>query len=93
MAVVVCTIELFIPAAGSLKAKRQVVRSVAGRIRSRCGAAVAETGHQDAWQRATLEAALVGSNRAVLARQVELMRRIVDDCGDAEVAAFAAEYV
>lgn len=93
MAVAVCTIELHIPAAGSLKAKRQVVQSVAGRIRSRCAAAVAETGHQDAWQRATLEAAMVGSSRTVLAMQVELLRRIVDDCGDAEVTAFAVDYL
>ncbi len=93
MAVVVCTVELFIPAAESLKAKRQVVQSIMGRIRSRCGAAVAETGHQDVWQRATLEAALVGSSRAVLARQTELLRKIVDDNGDAELASFAVEYV
>jgi uncharacterized protein YlxP (DUF503 family) len=93
MPAVVCTVEIFIPAAGSLKAKRQVVQSLAGRIRSRCSAAVAETGHQDAWQRATLEAAMVGSSRAVLAKQVDLLRRIVDDCGEAEVAAFAVEYV
>lgn len=93
MAVVVCAVELHIPAAGSLKAKRQVVRSVVGRIRSRCGASVAETGHQDTWQRAAVEVAIVGSSRAVLARQVELVRRILDDCGDAEVADFGVEYL
>ncbi len=92
MAAALCTIELLIPAAGSLKDKRQVLRSVLERIRSRCGAAVAETGHQDTWQRATVEAALVGSSRAVLAKQVELLRRIVDDNGEAEVAAFNVEY-
>jgi uncharacterized protein YlxP (DUF503 family) len=93
MAVVVLTIELHIPAAGSLKAKRHVVQSVAGRIRSRCAAAVAETGHQDVWQRAALEIALVGSSRTVLAKQVELVRKIVDDCGDAEVASFTVDYL
>ncbi len=93
MPAVVCTLELFIPAAGSLKAKRQVVQGLAERIRSRCAAAVAETDHQEAWQRATLEAAMVGSSRAVLARQVELLRRIADDCGEAEVTSFTVEYV
>lgn len=93
MAVVVCAVELHIPAAGSLKAKRQVVRSVVGRIRSRCGASVAETGYQDTWQRAAVEVAIVGSSRAVLARQAELVRRILDDCGEAEVAAFSVEYL
>ncbi len=93
MAVVVCAVELHIPAAGSLKAKRQVVRSVVGRIRSRCGASVAETGHQDTWQRAALEVAIAGGSRAVLVRQAELVRRILDDCSEAEVAAFSVEYL
>ncbi|MDT8900550.1 DUF503 domain-containing protein [Anaeroselena agilis] len=93
MAVVVCSVELHIPAAGSLKTKRQAVRSIVGRIRARCGASVAETGHQETWQRAALEVAIVGSSRAVLVRQVELVRRIIDDCGEAEVAAFSVEYL
>lgn len=93
MAAVVCAIELYIPAAGSLKAKRQVVRGVMERIRARAGAAVAETGHQDVWQRAALEVAMVSGSRAVLQKQVELVRRIVDDTGEAEVAAFVVEYI
>lgn len=93
MAAVLCTVELFVPAAGSLKTKRQVVRSVMERIRARCHAAVAETGHQDVWQRAELEAAMVGSSRAVLEKQVEVMRRILDDTGEAEVTAFTVEYL
>ncbi len=93
MAVVVCAVELFIPAAGSLKAKRQVLRSVIGRIRSRCGASVAEIGHQDTWQRAAVEVAIVGSSRTVLARQADLVRRILDDCGEAEVAGFTVDYL
>jgi uncharacterized protein YlxP (DUF503 family) len=93
MAAALCTIELVIPAANSLKDKRQVLRSLLDRIRSRCGAAVAETDHQDTWQRATVEAALVGSSRTVLAKQVELLRRVVDDSGEAAVAVFDVEYL
>ena len=93
MAAVLCAVELFIPAAGSLKTKRQVVKSVLERIRARCHAAVAETGHQDVWQRAALEAAMVGSSRAVLEKQVEVLRRILDDTGEAEVTSFTVEYL
>ena len=63
------------------------------RIRVRCNASVAETDHQDAWQRATLEVAMAGSSRTVLEKQVALVRRIVDDVGEAEVAVFSVDYV
>ena len=93
MAAVFCQVELFIPAAGSLKGKRQVLRSIIERIRARCHAAVAETGHQDVWQRAGLEVAMVASSRAVLEKQVALARRIADEADGAEVVAFTAEYL
>lgn len=93
MATAVCEIELYIPAAGSLKAKRQVVKSVMDRLRVRCAASVAETGHQEVWQRATITLAMAGSSRAVLEKQVALARRIADDTGEAEVASFMVDFV
>jgi uncharacterized protein YlxP (DUF503 family) len=93
VAAVFCQVELFIPAAGSLKGKRQVVQSIIGRLRSRCSAAVAETGHQDAWQRAALEIAMVASSRAILEKQVALARRTIEDADQAEIAAFSADYL
>ncbi|MDR3590710.1 MAG: DUF503 domain-containing protein [Negativicutes bacterium] len=93
MPVVICELELFIPGANSLKAKRQVVKRVVERIRSRCHAAVAETGFQDTWQRAAVTAAMVGGSRKILDAQVNLMRNIVDDVGDAEVTLFDVEFL
>lgn len=52
-------LELSIPHAGSLKAKRQVLLSLIERVRSRFGAAVAEVGEQDLWQRSVVGIALV----------------------------------
>jgi uncharacterized protein len=54
--------SLRIPESASLKDKRQVVRSVTQRIRNRFGAAVAEVGDNDAWQLATLGAAVVSND-------------------------------
>lgn len=93
MSVVVCEIGLFIPGAGSLKDKRQVVKGVVERIRSRCSAAVAETGFQDTWQRAAITAAMVSGSRAILDKQVTLLRKIVDDTAEAEVTFFDVEYL
>ena len=52
--------ELHFPENGSLKGKRKELSSLKEQLRHRFGASVAETGHQDLWQRSTLTAALVG---------------------------------
>ncbi len=43
--------ELFIPYASSLKDKRQIIQSVANRLRNRFSLSVAEVEHHDLWQR------------------------------------------
>ena len=46
--------ELFLPDSHSLKAKRQVARSVTTRIRNQFNVTVAEADNNDLWQRLTL---------------------------------------
>lgn len=55
-------IELHFPDASSLKAKRRELQSIKAQLRGRLGVAVAETAHQDLWQRATLTAAVTGGS-------------------------------
>lgn len=79
MAAFVCLIEIELHVAGSdsLKVKRQVVRSIKDAVRVRLGAAVAETGGQQTWQRATLLCALVGGAEGELARRADRLEEIV----------------
>lgn len=88
----ICSIELFIPAAGSLKEKRHVVKSVIGRIRAKVNASVAETGQQEVWQRAEIGVALISGDKSLLDKEINLIRKIADDCQEAEVAHFSVEY-
>jgi uncharacterized protein YlxP (DUF503 family) len=53
--------ELFIPASGSLKDKRQVLRSVTAAVRNKFSVAIAEVDHQNLWQRAALGVSCVSS--------------------------------
>ena len=53
--------ELFIPASGSLKDKRQVLRSVTAAVRNKFPVAIAEVDHQNLWQRAALGVSCVAS--------------------------------
>ncbi len=50
MPIGVLTLEIHIPEAHSLKDKRQVLRSLKDRLRSRFNVAVAELEGQDSWQ-------------------------------------------
>ena len=60
--VAVLVIELHFADVGSLKGKRKELSSIKAQLHGRLGAAVAETGHQDLWQRATLTASLTGGS-------------------------------
>jgi uncharacterized protein YlxP (DUF503 family) len=76
--VAVLRIELHFPDAGSLKAKRAELNAVKAGLRQRCGAAVAEVAHQDAWQRSTLVAALCAGSERGAGEQADGVRRWLD---------------
>jgi uncharacterized protein YlxP (DUF503 family) len=73
--IAVLVIELHFPDAGSLKGKRRELSSVKAQLRTRLGAAVAETDHQDLWQRATLTAALTGGTLSSLTAAADNVER------------------
>jgi uncharacterized protein YlxP (DUF503 family) len=56
-------LQLYLPTSGSLKDKRQVVKSLAARLSQQFGVAVAEVGELSSWQVAQLGVAAV-SNQA-----------------------------
>ena len=73
----VVEIEVHFPEVGSLKGKRSELSSLKANLQRRFGAAVAETGHHELWQRAALTAALVGGEFAPLRDRVAGLERYV----------------
>ncbi len=73
MVVGVLRLTLYIPGASSLKDKRQVVRKVVDRLRSRFNVAVAEVGDNDIWQRARIGIAAVANDRS-------FVNEVLDKC-------------
>ena len=67
MIVGLLSVELHIPDARSLKDKRMVLRSIKDRLQ-RFNVAVAETEHQDLWQRAELGVVTVASSTGAVER-------------------------
>ena len=63
MVVALLSVELFLPGAGSLKAKRMVLRRVKDRL-AKFNVAVSEVEHHDLWQRAGLGIVTISTARA-----------------------------
>lgn len=66
MVIGVCTMELHISESGSLKTKRQSLRSLKDRIRNTFNVSVAEVDDNDLWQKATLAVAAVSNDKSHL---------------------------
>ena len=69
----VLTLELQIEHSHSLKDKRQVVRSLKDRLRSKFNVAAAEIDHQDSWQRAVIGVVTLAAHRP---RVEEVLQRV-----------------
>jgi uncharacterized protein YlxP (DUF503 family) len=94
MTVGIYTFELHLPAARSLKSKRQVLRRLKDRLRAHHNLAVAETGeHQDLWQRAALMVVSVADRRESLERLFEAVHREAQSHVPGEVIETGAEYL
>lgn len=95
MPIAYLTLEVRIEAAHSLKDKRQVVRSLKDRLRSKFNVAVAEIEETDLWQRATLGAVSVSSSRDYLAglmANVEREAQRIANSSGAEISDSFLEY-
>jgi uncharacterized protein YlxP (DUF503 family) len=66
--IVFCSLELHLPYCHSLKEKRNIIRKVTGRLRSRFNFSISELGHQETWQRGRIGAVSVGPDRRKLER-------------------------
>lgn len=63
MVIGVCTLELDMPTAASLKDKRRIVKSVSARLRNEFNVAIAEVDHLDSWQTAVIGVVTVSGDR------------------------------
>ncbi len=83
MHVGVCRLMLHLPETQSLKAKRQVARSITARIRNQFNVAVAEVEDNDLWQRLTLGVCCVSNDSShaneVLSRVIAFVEETRND--------------
>jgi uncharacterized protein YlxP (DUF503 family) len=83
--VLALAVDLRLPGCRSLKEKRAVLRPVVDGIRARFTVAVAETDHQDRWQRAEIGVATVSSTPRVARAVVDDVERFIWSFPEVEV--------
>lgn len=81
----VCVFELHLPAAQSLKEKRQPIKSIKDSIRSRFNVSVCEFGDADLWQRCSLAVAMVANHEEPIREVFEDVRRLIESRGEVVV--------
>jgi uncharacterized protein len=77
LVVALVTVELHVPAAGSLKAKRGTVKPLIAALRKELNVSVAEVDHQDLWQRATLGVAAAATSEIGARKVAQQVEKVV----------------
>lgn len=82
-------LELHVPASGSLKSKRHVIKGLSGGLRAKFNVAVAEIDHQELWQRASLGVTCVSESPSHAHNMLEQIERWVARDGRIEILDWA----
>ena len=93
MVVGVAVFKFLIHQSFSLKQKRQVIRSVVGKVRSKFDISIAEVGDNDKWQAATLAVAVVSTDSAHAHSMLETIHNFIEGFHMAEIVSFTTEIV
>jgi hypothetical protein len=75
--VAMVTVDLHLPACGSLKEKRGVVKHLIARLRRDLNVSVAEVGDQDVWRRCTLGIAVAAGSETGARKVVQQVEKII----------------
>jgi uncharacterized protein len=86
MVVGLLRIDLFLPEASSLKDKRQIVKSIIGKVEGKFNVSISEVANQDLWQRATIGVSHVSESGEQVKRLLDHVDRYVENMDKAIVS-------
>ena len=87
------TWDLHLPGCQSLKDKRGVLAPLKSAIRRAFNVSIAETDHQDLWQRAEIACAAIGSDRTVVEEMLRSVDRAVEQADGVRIVDTATSYL
>ncbi len=86
MVIGILRIDLYMNGNRSLKAKRQTLKSLIQRIKSRFNnVSVSEVGSHDLWQKATIGISLVGSESRIVNSVLDRVTQFIESTGAVEM--------
>jgi uncharacterized protein YlxP (DUF503 family) len=77
----------------SLKQKRQVLRSIFGRVRSKFDISIAEIGDNDKWQGASVAVAVVSNDSGHAHSMLEAVHKFIEELHLVEITSFSTEII
>ncbi|MBA2627356.1 MAG: DUF503 domain-containing protein [Gemmatimonadales bacterium] len=86
------TWELHLEGCHSLKEKRSVIKPLTTALRRTFNVSVAETAHQDLWQRAEIACASVGSDRRVVEETLRSADGMIEEADGVRIMDTATEF-
>ncbi|MGI6037695.1 MAG: DUF503 domain-containing protein [Limnochordia bacterium] len=86
-----CSLELWLMDCQSLKGKRRIIKSMIHRIQCQFNVSIAEVGHLDRWQRATIGLACVGNEQQHIQHMLQKVIQFIETNYEAEITDYVIE--
>ena len=85
MIIGICTCEVFIFNANSLKSKRSVVKSIIEKSKNRFNISIAEVGENDKWQKSIIAFSTISNDQKIVEETIEKVINFFDSYSEIEI--------
>lgn len=85
MIIGICTCEIFIFNANSLKSKRSVVKSIIEKSKNRFNISISEVGENDKWQKSIIAFSTISNNQKIVEETIEKVINFFDSYSEIEI--------
>ncbi|KXB71871.1 MULTISPECIES: DUF503 domain-containing protein [Peptoniphilus] len=91
MIIGICTCEIFIFNANSLKSKRSVVKSIIEKSKNRFNISIAEVGDNDKWQKSIIAFSTISNEQKVVEETMDKVINFFDSYSEIEIISIKRE--
>lgn len=81
----ICTCEIFIFNANSLKSKRSVIKSIINKSKNRFYISIAEVGENDKWQKSVIAFSTISNDKKIVEESMEKVIDFFDSYSEIEI--------
>ncbi|WP_288961929.1 DUF503 domain-containing protein [uncultured Peptoniphilus sp.] len=85
MIIGICTCEIYIFNANSLKSKRSVVKSIIEKSKNRFNISIAEVGERDKWQKSIIAFSTISNDQRLVEETIEKVINFFDSYSEIEI--------